>query len=58
MKKIDLHIHTLSTMKDSDFRFSVETFKRYVAEGCIDIVAVTNHNVFDSSQGSYRGPSL
>ncbi len=50
MKKIDLHIHTVKTISDSDFTFSLDAFKRYVTEGRIDVVAVTNHNVFDSSQ--------
>lgn len=50
MKKIDLHIHTVSTVSDPDFEFSIETLKRYVTEASLDAIAVTNHNVFDSSQ--------
>ncbi len=46
MKKIDLHIHTVKTNTDNDFTFSLEAFKRYVTEGCLDAVAVTNHNIF------------
>lgn len=50
MKKIDLHIHTVKTITDSDFTFSLDVFKRFVTERRIDVVAVTNHNLFDSSQ--------
>lgn len=50
MKKIDLHIHTVQTASDSDFAFSIDAFKRYVTDAKIDVAAVTNHNVFDSSQ--------
>jgi ABC-type phosphate transport system ATPase subunit len=50
MKKIDLHIHTVKTAGDSDFAFSIDFFKRYVTDAEIDVAAVTNHNVFDSSQ--------
>lgn len=50
MKKIDLHIHTVSTISDSAFTFSLDTFQRYVAELHLDAVAVTNHDVFDGSQ--------
>ncbi|NUT81833.1 MULTISPECIES: phosphotransferase [Pseudomonas] len=50
MKKIDLHIHTISTISDAGFTFSLETFKRYVEEASLDAVAVTNHDVFDVDQ--------
>lgn len=50
MKKIDLHIHTVSTISDSAFSFSLETFQRYVTEASLDAVAVTNHDVFDVDQ--------
>lgn len=40
MKKIDLHIHTVPTVSDSDFTFSLEVFKRYVADANLDAVAV------------------
>ncbi len=50
MKKIDFHIHTVKTASDSDFTFSIDAFKRYVTDAEIDVVAITNHNVFDSSQ--------
>lgn len=50
MKKIDLHIHTVPTISDSQFTFSLETFKRYVQEAHLDAVAVTNHDVFNGKQ--------
>ncbi|MGD0233607.1 MAG: hypothetical protein ABSC55_03610 [Syntrophorhabdales bacterium] len=50
MKKIDLHIHTVPTIRDSQFIFSLEVFKNYVAEANLDAVAVTNHDVFDGAQ--------
>lgn len=50
MKKIDLHIHTIPTISDSAFSFSIDTFKRYVKEANLDAVAITNHDVFDLSQ--------
>lgn len=50
MKKIDLHIHTVSTISDRAFTFSLDTFKRYVTDAKLDAVAVTNHDVFDGTQ--------
>ncbi len=50
MKKIDLHIHTIKTVSDPPFEFSLETFKRYVLDAKLDAVAVTNHNVFSLKQ--------
>lgn len=50
VKKIDLHIHTVPTISDRAFTFSLETFKRYVAEARLNAVAVTNHDVFDADQ--------
>lgn len=50
MKKIDLHIHTVSTISDRPFTFSLDAFKRYVTDAKLDAVAVTNHDVFDGAQ--------
>ncbi len=50
MKKIDLHIHTVSTISDRPFIFSLDSFKRYVTDARLDAVAVTNHDVFDGVQ--------
>ncbi len=50
MKTIDFHIHTVATVSDSDFIFSLDTLKRYVQQCELDAIAVTNHNVFDATQ--------
>ena len=50
LKKIDLHIHTVSTFSDNGFSYSLEAFKRYVKEAQLDAVAVTNHDMFDGAQ--------
>lgn len=51
MKKIDLHIHTLSTISDSKkFDFSIDKLKEYVSVRKIDAIGITNHNVFDIEQ--------
>lgn len=50
MKKIDLHIHTKATNKDSSFIFSLEKLREYVKTKKIDAIAITNHNCFDASQ--------
>lgn len=50
MKKLDLHLHTICTVSDSDFDFSVEKLKEYVTELKIDGIAITNHNIFDVVQ--------
>jgi hypothetical protein len=50
LKKIDLHIHTVSTFSDNGFTYSLDAFKRYVEEAKLDAVAVTNHDMFDGAQ--------
>lgn len=50
MKKIDLHIHTLSSEYEAAFDFSMETLKKYVELTRLDVIAITNHNLFDKSQ--------
>lgn len=47
MKKCDLHIHTVPTMSDAGFTFSMGVLKRYVEKMNLDVIAITNHNVFD-----------
>lgn len=47
MKKCDLHIHTISTVSDSTFTFSIDVLKDYVQKMNIDVIAITNHNVFN-----------
>lgn len=50
MKKIDLHVHTVPGISDSEFVFCLDAFKRYVSEAKLDAIAVTNHNIFDAAQ--------
>lgn len=50
MKKIDLHIHTVPTVSDSYFDFSIEALKEYIEKAQLDAVAITNHNLFDRNQ--------
>lgn len=50
MKKIDLHIHTISTISDSSFSFNLDQLKEYVQNTGIDAIAITNHNIFDVNQ--------
>jgi hypothetical protein len=50
MIKCDFHIHTIPTERDSNFEFTQERFKEYIAESKLSCVAITNHNIFDRSQ--------
>ena len=50
MKKIDLHIHTVSTISDRSFSFNLNKLQRYVSEAGLDAIAITNHDVFDGIQ--------
>ena len=50
MKKIDLHIHTISTMSDRDFDFSLSHLKEYVRVAELSVIAITNHNCFNLEQ--------
>lgn len=52
MKKIDLHIHTVPTISDYDFKFSINKLIEYVNIEQIDAIAITNHNLFDKNQYS------
>lgn len=56
MRKLDLHIHTVSTISDVAFTFSMDILKRYIMERKIDAIAITNHNMFDLEQ--YRSITL
>ncbi|MCW6659834.1 hypothetical protein NHG25_05005 [Aerococcaceae bacterium NML191292] len=47
MKKIDFHIHTVSSIKDSNFEFSMDWLKEYVEQAELDAIAITNHDLFD-----------
>lgn len=50
MKKIDFHIHTVSTDSDRDFVFSIDRLIEYITVRGIDCIAITNHNTFDLKQ--------
>lgn len=50
MKKIDLHLHTIPTVSDADFTFSLDKFIEYVNSAELDAVAITNHDIFDLDQ--------
>lgn len=50
MKKIDLHIHTIPTVSDADFTFSLDKFIEYVKSAELDAIAITNHDIFDLAQ--------
>ncbi|WP_125561442.1 PHP domain-containing protein [Pseudoalteromonas rubra] len=50
MKKIDLHLHTIPTVSDADFTFSLDTLKKYVDSSELDAIAITNHDIFDLAQ--------
>ncbi len=50
MKKIDLHVHTVSTIKDSSFNFNLDNLIHYVSETGLDGIAITNHDVFNGTQ--------
>ncbi|MBO2654222.1 histidinol phosphatase [Shewanella algae] len=50
MKKIDLHLHTIPTVSDADFTFSLDKFIEYVNSAELDAVAITNHDIFDLGQ--------
>ena len=50
MKRCDLHIHTVSSVSDRAFVFDKEVLKDYVEKTGLDVIAITNHNLFDFSQ--------
>ncbi|AUW04597.1 PHP domain-containing protein [Vibrio campbellii] len=50
MKKIDLHLHTVPTISDADFTFSLPKLCEYISTAKLDAIAITNHDVFDLEQ--------
>ncbi|WP_347026648.1 phosphotransferase [Bacteroides ovatus] len=50
MKKIDLHIHTVKSISDADFSFSLDKLDEYVHTMKLDCIAITNHNLFNNIQ--------
>ena len=45
-----MHIHTVSTIRDSDFDFSLDKLREYVTNTNLDAIAITNHDCFDIVQ--------
>lgn len=43
-------MHTVATISDSHFDFSMEKLKQYVEAAELDAIAITNHNTFDANQ--------
>lgn len=50
LKKIDLHMHTVPTISDAHFDFSLAKLEDYVNSAELDAIAITNHDVFDLAQ--------
>lgn len=50
MKKIDFHIHTVSTIRDQVFSFKLDNIIKYASETDLDAIAITNHDMFDGIQ--------
>lgn len=50
MKKIDFHVHTLATISDVHFDFSLQKLKEFVEVNKLDCIAITNHNRFNLKQ--------
>lgn len=50
LKKIDLHIHTIPTISDAHFVFSLNKLNEYVNSAELDAIAITNHDMFDLGQ--------
>ena len=48
--KIDLHVHSVANQYlDSPFNYSSECMKTYVNSNEYDVIAITNHNLFDET---------
>ncbi|MCP4992024.1 MAG: phosphotransferase [Colwellia sp.] len=50
MKKIDLHLHTIPTISDANFTFSLAKLNEYVNSAELDAIAITNHDMFNLEQ--------
>ncbi|MGT2925045.1 hypothetical protein ACVR0O_07615 [Streptococcus caviae] len=49
VKKIDFHIHTVPSIKDSQFIYSSQWIKKYAKTAKLDAIAITNHDLFDKN---------
>ncbi len=52
LRKIDLHIHTVPTISDAHFTFSLAKLSEYINSAELDAIAITNHDMFDFDQFS------
>ena len=43
-------MHTVPTISESHFNFSIEKLKEYVKSAELDAIAITNHDLFDLAQ--------
>ena len=50
MKRCDLHIHTVPSVSDRSFIFDKDILQDYVNNTGLDVIAITNHNLFDCAQ--------
>ena len=50
MKRCDLHIHTVPSVSDRAFTYDKDILLDYVAKTGLDVIAITNHNLFDLTQ--------
>ena len=50
MKRCDLHIHTVKSVSDWEFTFDKDVLVDYVVKTGLDVIAITNHNLFDFAQ--------
>lgn len=48
MKRLDLHIHTIASALDEEFEYDSEVLRQHILMNRLDIIAITNHNLFDS----------
>ncbi|MDY3267750.1 MAG: phosphotransferase [Phocaeicola sp.] len=50
MKRCDLHIHTVPSVSDRMFTYDIDVLLDYVTKTELDVIAITNHNLFDYRQ--------
>lgn len=52
MKRCDFHIHTIPSISDRSFTYDKDVLISYVEKTGLDVIAITNHNLFDYAQFS------
>lgn len=50
MKRCDLHIHTVPSVSDRMFTYDKDVLQDYITKTKLDVIAITNHNLFDYAQ--------